>query len=466
MAYSLNLVVDEIEDAFSLAEQGQTSVFHVLPKFVTDLDLLAQVQEAIGNLKIDADKKLRIEVLHRFLIEAFVEYQLPDTHVRDFVRFEPARDIRQVESRKVELKSSSLLDTWKRNLDTRLQRMAQLKLTGTAYVTMRSPIPLEHRLEQANQLLKATQDGFNEVLPFALKQVEPDLKPRNSEWHDLERACLLPSEFSVFSKEDVYASVSRQIAEMFGSPDANKRIKVSISPMGNTESCASLKVLEIPSKVTLDLKADRSFEVWEHFFSKWGRALYWANVSEHLPTVHRRLGSDLFPLAFSSVVPLALHDERFLARYGNTTPKQARDVARLAAFSQLTKLRISAIHLKHRIASLLSGGYSDSMLEEYTEEMSKIMGVGHSIQRMPMELSSWQVGVSHFEAFSLAANLTKHLTERFHEDYFRNPAAGNYLKQLATRGQQIPPAEWCGTSDKTEFTCHTLTQRLLSVLNK
>jgi hypothetical protein len=467
MAYSLNDIAQEIDEAYSLAALANRSVFEVVPAWAVDLDLHAQVDETLQSPRIDDAKKHRLELLKAFLNEAWVEATLRNTQVADTVRFDAQRGLRQVNAQALEQKSNQHLEVWARQLDIRLQRLSQIKLSGREFCERSSPMSLALRQKQAEDFLKRTQDAYFEVLPFALRQVEATLKPATAAWHDLERACLLPSCFQFFASEHLFSALSRNVSEMFVSPNADGRLRVEVASALSQGPSSSLAVVQVPARVQLNIRPALGFEAWRQVLARWGEGLHWSHVDAGLPVVHRRLGWQNIPKANGALLALSLQLEPFLIRYAGATAKQSRDLARLTAFSTLASLRISAVKMLARQEAFLSGGFRASMPEEFAEKMHQTMHIAFSAQRFAHELASMSVSAGHtFEASALAASLMRPLQERFDQDYFRNPATGLFLKTRSGFGQQISPKEWCLSSSDDAVNSDALSHLLMAALNR
>jgi hypothetical protein len=467
MAYSLNDITQEIDEAFSLASLANRSVFEMLPAWAVDLDLHAQVDETLQNPRIDEAKKHRLELLKAFLTEAWVEAKLRTTEVPDTVRFDAQRGRRQVNAQTLEQKSVNELEVWARQLDMRLQRLSQTKLSGREYCEQSSPISLALRHAQAEEFLKRTQDAYLEVLPFALRQVDATLKPATAAWHDLERACLLPSCFQFFASEHLFSALSRNVSEMFASPTAEGRLRVEVSPALSQGPASSLEVVKVPRRIKFNIRPVLGFEAWFQVLSQWGEGLHWAHIDAGLPVVHRRLGWQNIPKANGALLALSLQLEPFLIRYAGATAKQSRELARLTAFSTLARLRISAVKMRARHDAFLSGGFRAAMPEDFAEKMHQAMHIAFHAQRFAHEMAAMSVMAGHtFEAHTLAASLMRPLQERFDQDYFRNPATGFFLKTRSGLGQKISPKDWCLSSSDDAVNSDALSKLLMAALNR
>jgi hypothetical protein len=90
---------------------------------------------------------------------------------------------------------------------------------------------------------------------------------------------------------------------------------------------------------------------------------------------------------------------------------------------------------------LYARGPSDSRAEDYQQRMEATLGVLVPKGRFLYDVRPQLLMVSVLRGWALEAVLLSRLRERFNEDFWRNPAAGRWIKELAQRGQRDDASE-------------------------
>jgi hypothetical protein len=141
------------------------------------------------------------------------------------------------------------------------------------------------------------------------------------------------------------------------------------------------------------------------------------------------------PAGFATLFESLLLEEGWLKRYLRLTAVQAREAARVYAFRQVLELRReAALALVH--AEVCQRGSARELGDDYVQLLSDALGVDVPLGRYRPEVDLFGGAVSRLDAYALEAVLHEHLRERFNEDFYRNPAAGRALVDLAARGQR------------------------------
>ena len=105
------------------------------------------------------------------------------------------------------------------------------------------------------------------------------------------------------------------------------------------------------------------------------------------------------------------------------------------AFHQLLELRVAAAQLLVH-AGFLERGAQASLVEDAVPRWQDALGTEVPRGRAFTGLDRWGRSAQVLDAFSLEQVLHGTLLERFNEDFYRNPATGRWLPDLASRGQR------------------------------
>jgi hypothetical protein len=464
---SINALVEHLDDLFfergtrawriASGVQRDMPAVPELPELVR-LDAWQVVSELLASPRVDEAKRARLVLLHRHLARAFVEAQaLPtstkvDAFLREHTFFaaartytphEALRELPKLAARESRVSLAGELSNQlvaeeslaARRYDVTLEAIAKLQLTPMSFVEQLHGRALAPRLEAAQQVLDETRDAHGDLLGYALKKLEPLLIPRNAAQHDADRAALAPWLFESFRREDLTHALSRCLTDLGLSPNADGRLTVDTEARPGRDPQPRVVELRVPDQIRLLLTPDLGFETYAGWLSQWGIALHRANVGRTLPFVERRLGDRSVIAAVGLVFESFLLDEGWLKRYLRLTASQAKEAARAFAFRQLHHLRRSAALALY--ANEATGrGTTAGLTDAYVPRLSSALGVEVPRGATLFELDVYGDHALHLDAFALEHLMRKHLLERFNEDFWRNPATGRWLVDLASRGQR------------------------------
>jgi hypothetical protein len=284
---------------------------------------------------------------------------------------------------------------------------------------------------KAGEALKSSDDSARDLTAFALKRLDPQLKPTNARTLDLARALAAPWFFEVLRREDLSHAVSRTVGELGFDANAFGRILIDAETEKRAPGAHLVRV-EVPDQLRLVLTASPGFDGYAGWLGTWGEAQVLAAVPKTLPFIDRVIGDGALVLATRRVFESILLEEQWLKRALRATSSQAKEIARLAAWRQLMHLREELALLPLR-RELVERGAVRARADDYLTAMER----AHFVQpeRGRFLLDGTQLGgLTSLDAWALEAVLSHQLRERFNEDWWRNPAAGRFVSALAGRG--------------------------------
>ncbi len=463
---SLTTLVEQLDDLFF--ERG-TREFRVaagvqrdappvpeLPE-VARLDAWLVTAEVLSSSRIDEAKRARLVLLKQHLARAHVEAQAHEAATareafeRDHAFFAAARTWTLTEARRelprlasrehrvalaAELSSQllsgeSVVARW---LDRVQAALSALQLTPDTFVQELHGREVQPRLDAAQAVLGSTADASVDLLGYALKKLDPLLTPRAAAEHDAQRALLAPWLFESFRREDLHHAVSRCIGDLGYAPNAEGRILVDSDARPGRDPRPRVCELRVPDQVRLLLTPDTGLDAYAGWLRAWGTALHRAHVARARPIVERRLGDRAVVDAAGLVFESFLLEEGWLKRYLRLTNHQAREAARVFAFRQLLQLRRTAALARFSQEAVRRGSWS-GLADDYVPRLSSALGVEVSRGEALFAIDPFGDHLRALDAYALADTLRLVLRERFNEDFWRNPATGRWLMELASRGQ-------------------------------
>ena len=466
MQLSLTTLVERLDDLFSeratrayrSASGLQRDVAPVaeLPELVR-LEAFQVTSEVLASPRVDEAKRNRLVLLRRHLARAFVEAQVLEANgkrlgflqghsffsaARTWTPQEALRELPRLAAREARATLATELSTLlqaneslaARSLDGTLEAISTLKLGPASFIEELHGRPLAPRLEAARLTLDQTHDASLDLLGYALKKLDPMLTPRVASAHDAERAALAPWLFESFRREDLPHAVSRSVGDLGLSPNADGRLTVDSDPRPGRDPAARCFELRVPDQIRLLLTTEMGFDAYAGWLSAWGIGLHRAHVGRTLPFVERRLGDRALVEAVGLLFESFLLDEGWLKRYLRLTASQAREAARAFASRQLLQLRRAAALSLYSHEATTRGSWA-GLADEYVPRLSQALGVDVPRGQTLFEVDPFGDRLLTLDAFALEQVMRRHLQERFNEDFWRNPATGRWLADLASRGQ-------------------------------
>lgn len=313
------------------------------------------------------------------------------------------------------------------------------RLGAPSYTALRedvSGIPLAPLAEAAWQTLRRTEDAYRDVLGYALKKVEPTLRPLPSggaRRHDLLAALQVPWMDGFFRQEDALPAVVRWLGEWGLHPSAEGRLRLDDEERPGKAARPFVAAVHVPGGVRLGVRRRAGLASLGELLHAYGQALHAAHVGEQLPLELRRLGDASVTEGLATLLGRLSGDAEWLKRYLGLPSVPARDAARLEAFQALALLRHHCAQLTYEL-SLYESGPSAERAEQYVETQRQALFVeahrGFFLRDVEPQLAVTRA----LRGLALEARLTPLLAERFNEDWWRNPAAGRWLQGLFARG--------------------------------
>lgn len=466
MPLSLTTLVDQLDDlfleratrAFRAASGLQRDVAPVAehPE-LTRLDAFQVSSELIASPRVDEAKRARLVLLRRHLARAFVESKTAEASqaVQRFLEGhtffaagktwtprEAMRELPRLAARESRVTLSAELSNvlqsnealLARQLDATVEGIAALKLTPSTFVEELAGRAAAPRLEGARVALAQSADASLDLLGYALKKLDPLLTPRNASVHDADRAALGPWLFENFRREDLTHALSRCLGDLGLSANAEGRITIDSDARPGRDPSARCFELRVPDQIRLLLTPELGFDSYAGWLNAWGSALHRANVGRTLPFVDRRLGDRSVIEAVGLLFESFLLDEGWLKRYLRLTASQARESARAFASRQLLQLRRTAALALYSHEAMARGSWT-GLADEFVPRLSSALGVEVPRGAALFEVDAFGDRLQTLDAFALEHVMRSFLRERFNEDFWRNPATGRWLVDLASRGQ-------------------------------
>ena len=299
-----------------------------------------------------------------------------------------------------------------------------------------SGISLTELRSQCEQFLRDTQSIWDETYPEFVKRVlhiDPKVAMRSD-----ALALFRAQEFdAAFPARAMETEVQRQVREMGIDPLAGERIRLDTAEREGKRSRAFCAPVRVPEEVYLVLRPHGGQTDWSTFLHELGHALHFAYARPDYPFEYRWLGDNSVTESYAMLFDHQMDDAGWLQRYTELDQKNLPAFLRSAGFEELHYIRRYCA--KFIYETHLYGGdvRFESLPDLYVELLSKATNFQYSPSEAFVDVDPHYYSARYLRAWQLQALLGETLTQRYDQDWWRNPRAGPWLVQsLFSEGQR------------------------------
>jgi hypothetical protein len=318
---------------------------------------------------------------------------------------------------------------WARVIDSNIHSAAHLGFSSMrAQHETLTGIELQPWLDAAEKVLATTEDAYRDLLGYALKKLDPTLRPQTAHLHDVLHVGTGPWMRELFRSEDLLPAITRTFDDLEIPLNAQGRLLLDAEDREGKAPGAHVAAIRVPDEVQLIVDRRGGMDAAAELLAACGEAQLWARASRSAGILERR-----FPEGVEGVRTLFANftlEEAWLKRYLGLPSATAREAARIGAFTALASLRQAAALLPYAL-EVFSRGPVRPLAEEYEDRMARALGV--SVPRGGFLLNLEGVDPVQLRGATHALTLSDALRERFNEDYFRNPATGAWFVDFAAK---------------------------------
>ena len=289
-----------------------------------------------------------------------------------------------------------------------------------------SGLSLSELRAACEQFLRDTQAAWDETHPEFVRRVL-DIDPREATRSDA-LALFRAREFDVFfPASEMEARVHRQVSEMGIDPTAGGRVRLDTGEREGKRSRAFCAPVRVPEEVYLVLRPHGGQTDWSTFLHELGHALHFGYMRADHPFEYRWLGDNSVTEAYAMLFDHHMQNGRWLKRYSELRESHARDFLRAAGFEELHYLRRYCAKLVYE--TQLYGGDASwgSLPDLYVDLLSTATSFKYSPADAFVDVDPRYYSARYLRAWQLQALMSETLTERFDEDWWRNPRTGPWM---------------------------------------
>lgn len=284
--------------------------------------------------------------------------------------------------------------------------------------------------------LRDTQAMWDEVLPEFLKR-GLGISPAEATRADAVALMRAPEFDGGFPADAMEREIRRQVTEMGASPDAAGRVRYDTGDRPGKRPRAFCAPVVIPDEVYLVIRPHGGQTDWQTLLHELGHALHFANIDMSLPFEFRWLGDNSITESYAMLFDHRVKDRGWLGRYTQLGAHDLPRYLRATGFEELQFIRRYCAKLIYEV-ELYGGAVSWSALPDvYVETLSGATGFQYQRADAFVDVDPHFYSARYLRAWQLQALLAESLTERFNDDWWRNPAAGPWIvRELFAQGQR------------------------------
>jgi hypothetical protein len=268
---------------------------------------------------------------------------------------------------------------------------------------------------------------------------------------------------SVFPADSLVLTATRQMREMGLDASEGGRVRFDTEEREGKQPRAFCVPVRVPDEVYLVLRPRGGHSDYRTFWHELGHAMHFASASRDLPFAARWLGDNSVTEGFAMLWDHLTLDAQWLMRYVGLGRREACDLAFQLSVSELFLLRRYAAKIRYELV-LHRSNLSDlgPLYADYLTQATRFRYPGGDAL---LDVDPAFYAARYLRAWQLEAALASTLTERFDDDWFRNPRAGGAVRELMSRGQGDPAHRLARAFTGTDLGFEPVAQRLEATLN-
>ncbi len=286
------------------------------------------------------------------------------------------------------------------------------------------------------QFLRDTRGIWDDVFPEFVKR-ELGIPPTDATRADALALLRARSFDAGFPWETMEERILGQVREMGIVPDAEGRVVFDTGDRPGKRSRAFCAPVRVPEEVYLVLRPHGGQNDWNTFLHELGHALHFAYMRPELEFEYRWLGDNSITEGYAMLFDHRMQDARWLQRYSALPKAEIPRFLRSAGFEELQFLRRYCAKLIYE-THLYGGDVSwEALPDLYVQLLTDATKFRYDPADAFVDVDPRYYAARYLRAWQLQALLNETLTERFDDDWWRNPAAGPWIvRELFGHGQR------------------------------
>ncbi len=258
--------------------------------------------------------------------------------------------------------------------------------------------------------------------------------PVPSSYHMSYMRRLSPLE-STYTKERATEVCLATLLEMGFDLAANTNIKLDLDDRPQKSPRACVMASDPPKVVHLITRAQGGLHDYQAFLHEAGHALHFAGVDPSLPLAFRRLARDnALTEIYSYIVEAISREPEWHARYFGLSDTEAARNAEATVFLEAVLFRRYEAKLRYELAFWSRFHEVGGTPEGYEAWLTAATGIRYRASAYLSDMDAGFYSADYLRAWIRSAQLRRHLIDTIGQDWWRNPATGELLRELFLEG--------------------------------
>ncbi|RMF89885.1 MAG: hypothetical protein D6736_07655, partial [Nitrospinota bacterium] len=293
-------------------------------------------------------------------------------------------------------------------------------------------LDLEGLQEQGARFLAETEDMYLDVLRWMLKK-RVDCSLKEACRHDL-LYLFRGAEFDrYFPPEEAMSILPTMARELYPEGEGGADILWEWRQDGKYPLSTACLPVEVPERVYLLVAPHGGWKDYQRLLQEYGKALYYTHIPATKPFPYQVLGDRSLWMSYAFLWASLTRQPSWIGKYLDWT--QSEDYARLSTLEKLFIVRRHIAKLRYELTWHQEGG-GEETAEAYVEYISEACRVRYPQAFYLAELESNLLPAWYLRAWFFEAGLRAYLQEQYGEEWYRDPAAGAWLHELWSLGQE------------------------------
>ncbi len=294
--------------------------------------------------------------------------------------------------------------------------------------------------QMSDMFLRQTEDMYQDVLGWSVRR-KMGIPLGRMRYHDLVHL-MRAQEFDLFFPAETMLPTFRGFVESMGIDiAAGGNITLDIETRSKKSPRAFCVTVKIPNEIYLVTKPHGGQEDYHSFLHELGHALHYGFTDPLLEFEFKYLGDYSVTEGFAATFDHLMQNRVWIKKVlGIQKPD---DYLKFVHFKQLSVTRRYSAKLAYELA-LHNGSPVGGKQDIYRNLLTNATKVEYPASHYLYDVDPFFYCARYLRAWMTESILSHYLSEHFDEDWFLNPKAGQFLKDLWNLGQKDTAEELIG----------------------
>jgi hypothetical protein len=294
-------------------------------------------------------------------------------------------------------------------------------------------------LRELSRILKEASDTATEAFTaqrahWFERLLGPERAEVPSSYHTSYMRRLSPLE-ATYTKERATEICLATLTELGFDLASATNIKLDLDDRPQKAPRACVIASDPPSIVHLITRAQGGLHDYQAFLHEAGHALHYGGVAPSLPYTFRRISRDhALTEIYSYIVEAVSREPDWHARHFGLSDEQAAENADATIFLEALLFRRYEAKLRYELGFWTRFPEDGGTPKGYEQFLTAATGIRYRSDQYLSDMDAGFYSADYLRAWIRSAQLRRHLIQTVGEDWWRNPATGELLRELFSEG--------------------------------